>query len=195
VEFFQHRGYVVIDCIRKRIWQNTNVESWYAQNVLMFVKKDNLANYPSLKREFENTTISQLSLVHPRKYLSLVHWIERLYLAVHDIEAAIPAEDAFILVDDEHFGVLLSGGRRTIPFLEREGRHAGPPPNDEKAIQEVERLRQSGAKFIVFAWPAFWWLDHYQGFSQYLRSHFHCTLDNERVVSFDMRRDSAPSSS
>src|SRR6266498_3185356 len=125
MEFFQDRGYIVIDCIRKRIWQNPNVESWYAQNVLMFVQKGYLDTHLLLKKEFENTAICQLSIVHPRKYLALVHWIERLYLAARDIAAVIPEEDAFILVDDENFGSLLTAGRRTIPVVEREGRCAG----------------------------------------------------------------------
>jgi SAM-dependent methyltransferase len=192
VKFFQHKGYLVIDCIRKRIWQNANVEWWYAQNVLLFVRTDHLDRHLLLKKEFENTTLSQLSIVHPRKYLDLVRWIDRMYLAAHDIAATVPAGDAFILVDDEHFGGLVTSGRRTIPFLEREGRYGGSPPNDETAIREVERLRQSGANFIVFAWPAFWWLDCYKGFNQYLRSLFRCTLENERLVAFDMRRDSDP---
>jgi SAM-dependent methyltransferase len=192
MEFFQHRGYVVIDCIRKRIWQNTNVESWYAQNVLMFVQKGYLDTHPLLKNEFENTAISQLSIVHPRKYLSLVHWIERLYLAARDIVGVIPAKDTFILVDDENFGSLLTGGRYTTPFLERDGRYAGPPPNDDTAIQEVERLRRSEANFLVFAWPAFWWLDYYKVFRDYLISNFHCVLRNDRVVVFNLK--SAPTS-
>jgi SAM-dependent methyltransferase len=195
LELFEHRGYVVIDCIRKRVWQNPNVEPWYAQNALMFVQKDHLEARPLLKRESENTAISQLSIVHPRKYLTLVQWIERLYLAVRDIAAVIPAEDAFILLDEKHFGSLLTAGRRTIPFLDREGQYGGPPPNDETAIQEIERLRRLGANFIVLEWPEFWWLDHYGVFNQYIRSNFPCALDNERIVVFDMRPNSKPLSS
>jgi len=195
LEHFQHRGYVVIDCIRKRVWKNPNVEWWYAQNVLMFVQRDHLDARPLLRREFENTAISQLSIIHPRKYLDSVDWVARLYLAVRDIATVIPEEDAFILLDDEHFGGLLTAGRRTIPFLDREGQYGGRPPNDETAIQEIERLRRLGANFIVLAWPAFWWFDHYGVFNRYLRSNFPCALDNERIVVFDMRPNSNPLSS
>jgi SAM-dependent methyltransferase len=191
VEFFQYRGYVVIDCIRKRIWQNPNVESWYAQNVLVFVQKGYLDTHLLLKKEFENTAISQLSIVHPRKYLALVQWIERLYLAARDIAGVIPAKDEFILVDDENFGSLLSAGRRIIPFLEGGGLCMEPPPNDETAIQEVERLRRSGASFLVFAWPAFWWLDYYKVFRDYLISNFRCVLRNDRVVAFNLNSNPA----
>lgn len=186
LQFFEERGYVVVDCIRKTIWQNPNVEAWYAQNMLMFVRKDQLDTWPLLKREYENTAVSQLSIVHPKRYLTLVGWIERLYSASREIAAVIPANDTFILVDDEHFGTLLSAGRRTMPFLMREGPSTEPPPGDEGAIGELDRLRRSGASFIVFAWPAFWWLEHYRIFERHLRS-YPRALDNERLVVFDLR--------
>jgi len=76
VKYFQQKGYVVIDCIREKIWQNTNVEMWYAQNILMFVRQNYLENYPLLKKMVENTVTSQLSIVHPRRYLALQEkWI------------------------------------------------------------------------------------------------------------------------
>ena len=37
--YFQERGYVAIDCIRDKIWQDDNVEFWYARNILIFVRK------------------------------------------------------------------------------------------------------------------------------------------------------------
>jgi hypothetical protein len=45
----------------------------------------------------------------------------------------------------------------------------------------------AGAGFIVFAWPAFWWLDHYAGLHRHLRAHFRCVLENDRLVVFDLR--------
>lgn len=71
VKYFQQKEYVVIDCIREKVWQNNNVEMWYAQNILMFVRQDYLKSHPLLKKAVENTAISQLSIVHPKKYLAL----------------------------------------------------------------------------------------------------------------------------
>ncbi|MCK5612377.1 methyltransferase domain-containing protein, partial [Candidatus Pacearchaeota archaeon] len=68
-KLFQNKEYVAIDCIRKKIWQNENVEWWYAQNILLFVKSDVLEKYPKLKKEFEDTNFAQLSIVHPKRYL------------------------------------------------------------------------------------------------------------------------------
>jgi SAM-dependent methyltransferase len=69
VRLFEEHGYVVIDAIRKRIWQNDDVEYWYAQNVLIFAKHDYVKSHPALKCEMLKTTVTQLSLVHPKMYL------------------------------------------------------------------------------------------------------------------------------
>lgn len=182
VEHFEQKGYEVIDSIRKRIWQNDKVEWWYAQNILMFAKRDYLERNLLLKSEWENTIPSQLSVVHPRKYLDMV----RLYMTIRDIAALFPQGETFILVDHEVFRNEVAGPK-ALPFLERAGQYWGPPPDDETAIRELERLRQSGAIFIVFAWPAFWWLDFYSELSRYLRSKFRCVLENERLIVFDLR--------
>jgi SAM-dependent methyltransferase len=68
---FQQHGYVPVDCVRPRVWQNDAVEHWYAQNTLLFVRKDLLDYNLSLKAEFDRTDLGQLSLVHPRQYLYL----------------------------------------------------------------------------------------------------------------------------
>lgn len=68
-EYFKERGYVAIDCIRKKIWQNYDVKSEYVQNTFIFGRRDYVESHPLLKREFENTNISQLAIVHPRQFL------------------------------------------------------------------------------------------------------------------------------
>jgi hypothetical protein len=113
---------------------------------------------------------------------------ERLYRIKQEIPALIPRWASFILVGGEQW---VSGetfaGRWHIPFLERDGEYWGKPEDDETAIRELERLREAGASFLVFAWPAFWWLDYYAEFHRYLRSHYCCTLENPRLVAFDLR--------
>jgi hypothetical protein len=76
---------------------------------------------------------------------------------------------------------------RVVPFTEKDGDYWGPPENDRAAIDELERLRRSGANFIVIGWPAFWWLDCYKSFNSYLRSGFRCILENSRVIAFDLK--------
>jgi glycosyltransferase involved in cell wall biosynthesis len=115
-------------------------------------------------------------------------WFHRLHLAIHEITALVPPGDTFILVDRNRWGTDdFVAGRRRLPFLEREGQYGGAPPDDGTALREFERLRESGATFIVFGWPAFWWLNDYLGLHHRLRSQFHCILENERLIVFDLR--------
>jgi hypothetical protein len=37
---------------------------------------------------------------------------------------------------------------------------------------------------MVFAWPAFWWLDHYSALGRHLRDHAHETLTTDRARVF-----------
>lgn len=74
VKIFQNKGYVAIDCIRNRVWENKRVEFWYAQNMLIFAKREYLELETGylLKQQFENTNTFQRSIVHPSKYLEVV---------------------------------------------------------------------------------------------------------------------------
>jgi hypothetical protein len=101
----------------------------------------------------------------------------------------IPPGDLFLLADEEEMRGELALGSQALPFLEQDGEYWGRPEDDTTAIHELERLRRAGAAFIVFAWPAFWWLDYYSRFHQYLRARFRCLLQNELLVVFDLRRD------
>jgi hypothetical protein len=114
-------------------------------------------------------------------------WCNRLERAIREIAEQVPPGHNFILVDQDEWG--MSEARNPpVPFLERDGKYWGRPPDDETAIRELERLRGAGASFIVFGWPAFWWLDDYQVFDDYLRSHYLCVLENERLVVFNLHR-------
>jgi hypothetical protein len=110
-----------------------------------------------------------------------------LRLTSQDIAGLIREGETFIWVDECQLGDIDIHGRRVVPFLERNGRYWGRPPDDQTAIRELERLRRLGANFIVFGWPAFWWLKWYHGLGEHLRSGFPCVLENERLVAFDLR--------
>ena len=116
-------------------------------------------------------------------------WPQRLLAARQDLTALIPAGGEFVLVNQNEWG---DGepvpGLRGIPFVERNGEYYGPPADDAEAIAELKRLRNAGASHVAFWWTAFWWLEDYAGFDRWLRDNFHCVLDNERLIVFDLRR-------
>jgi len=113
-------------------------------------------------------------------------WCFRLERAMQEIAAAVPPGETFILVDQDEWG-MSEASRPSIPFLERHGKYWGNPQDDETAIRELERLRKSGASFIVFGWPAFWWFDCYPGLHQFLRSQFRSVVETDCVTIFDLR--------
>ena len=119
---------------------------------------------------------------------SAARWAEQLQRATAEILEIVPPGSAFILVNDDQWGNEHEFvNRRVIPFLERDGRYWGPPENDATALSELERLRQAGAGYVIFAWPSFWWLDYYNGLRNHLQTKFPCLLANERVVVFNLK--------
>lgn len=66
IKIFSAREYMVIDCLRPRIWNDTEVEYWYAQNMFLFVNKRKLNQYPRLKNEIESMPYAR---IHPRAWL------------------------------------------------------------------------------------------------------------------------------
>lgn len=76
VRLFKEKEYVAIDCIRKRIWYNKKICSWYKQNILFFVKESYLPNNKILLKEYEQNNNTPLSLVHPEIYLRIARIIK-----------------------------------------------------------------------------------------------------------------------
>jgi len=114
-------------------------------------------------------------------------WMENSRLAIEELHELCPSEASLILVDQDELGYKENLQRTVLPFLERDERYWGMPQDETTAIDEFERLRQLGAKFIAFAWPAFWLLDWYPRFNAHLRARFPCVLQNDRLIAFDLR--------
>jgi hypothetical protein len=102
-----------------------------------------------------------------------------------EIRKSIPTEVKFILVDEEQIRST-SRLQNAIPFLERDGQFWGLPEDDRVAIDELERMRQAGARFLAFIRSTFWWLDHYQQFQKHLRSRYSCIREDDQLIVFDL---------
>jgi glycosyltransferase involved in cell wall biosynthesis len=111
----------------------------------------------------------------------------RIRQVAQELTAAIPPGRNFALVDEGALIDHIPPDRRATPFPDRDGQYCGPPADDTSAIEELERQRLSGTEFLVFAWPAFWWLDHYAGFGRYLRENSRHVLESDRLIVFDLR--------
>lgn len=82
VEKFKARGYIAIDCIRRRVWNDENVDPWYAQNTILFVHAEGCLGLmtPKLAKRLRQSAEGDeiLPLVHPRKWASLHNWISEV---------------------------------------------------------------------------------------------------------------------
>jgi hypothetical protein len=118
---------------------------------------------------------------------SQTDWYERCACLLIEMTRIVAPNRTVVLADDTQLGINANlMGRRVVPFLERDGQYNGQPADDATAMTELERLRDAGADYFACAWPSFWWLEHYRGFSAYLRSGFQCLVDNSELKVFDL---------
>lgn len=190
-EKFSTRGFAVVDHLRPLIWLDQRVQRYYRQNLLLFVNGDLVSN--GAVRGVEPAT--PLRLVHPEYFLEMAQryqdsveevWRLRSELVAREIRQLIPSGEALILVDQDQLGREVTQGYKVVRFPERDGEYWGPPADDATATAELLRLEESGSRFVVLAWPAFWWMEHYQGFSNHLNSEYRRLTANEHLIVFEM---------
>jgi SAM-dependent methyltransferase len=67
---FEEHGYVAVDCIRPRVWADPQVQWWYQQNLIVYVKR-NAAELP----ESDQGSDMPLRIVHPSAYTGLAYHV------------------------------------------------------------------------------------------------------------------------
>jgi len=85
---FREQGYVVVDCVRQKIWNETSIPVWYRQNILMFVKEDQVSRLKMDRSDPVNHSMA-LSVVHPELYLGKMNFKGGLKLIRRSIRARI----------------------------------------------------------------------------------------------------------
>jgi SAM-dependent methyltransferase len=166
-DLFAAEGYVCVDCLRPRIWADSEVSWWYAQNILLYIDETALSEYPALA-EFVVTTPA--CRVHPSLVEHNLHRL-RLQNALLEILEHAPAGSRVIVADDGQLserGPKLARDFLWIPFPEHDGEYWGAPQDGAAAIRELQRMRREGGNVLAIVWPAFWWMDHYQELAEYL---------------------------
>jgi 2-polyprenyl-3-methyl-5-hydroxy-6-metoxy-1,4-benzoquinol methylase len=193
-DLFEATGYVITRWLRKRMEINRteiDIPNWEIPEAVkeLLAADPEATTYQFIVRA--ERAIGAAALRPTRAELAAVaanhEWQNRILHSAHQIESILQSGEKFILVDENQFGSDFLAGRQPVPFLERDGNYWGPPPDDATAIQEFERLRRTGAGFIVIGWPAFWWLDHYPEWHRHLRATFRLALENDNLVVFDLR--------
>jgi SAM-dependent methyltransferase len=62
---FSKEGFETVDFIRREIWNLPEVEYWYKQNILLFIRKEKLNEFPYLKINSEKVDKLYLTRIHP----------------------------------------------------------------------------------------------------------------------------------
>lgn len=116
-----------------------------------------------------------------------VTWIERLDEAIIEFQAAVPAVASYILIDENCLaGSALDVSGRTHRIVEHNGEYWGSPQDSNQAIEELEALRHVGVTYLVLTWNCQWWLDHYEGFAEYLASRYKRVYSGKHLGVFDL---------
>lgn len=93
VKYFDARGYIAVDCIRKKIWLNEKVMWCYSQGILIFVKKEVLKDYLLLENQNLQSNLPQLDVIHPKCYLKLVKRLNtknKLEISLSKVMSSLP---------------------------------------------------------------------------------------------------------
>ena len=110
---------------------------------------------------------------------------EQLILRVRTlVEATLPKGALALVVSKGDEQLLAFGRRKAWHFLRNEqGVYAGHHPADSaSAIAALKRCRAAGAAYLVIPQVAFWWLDHYVAFREYLDRHGRLVVRDERTA-------------
>jgi hypothetical protein len=73
-DLFAKRGYVVIDALRPRIWEDSRVAWWYRQNMMIYVHEEQLERRPKLEALRHCQPARPLPLIHPEMLKEVLEW-------------------------------------------------------------------------------------------------------------------------
>ena len=73
-DLFTQFGYLVIDALRFEIWEDARVDWWYRQNIMLYVRSDQLSRRPELEALRRISPEKPLPLIHPEMFTELLRW-------------------------------------------------------------------------------------------------------------------------
>jgi glycosyltransferase involved in cell wall biosynthesis len=119
---------------------------------------------------------AELGLEHDVAVWRERSWPMRSRRALDEVAEVVPRDAAWALAD---------GGRLGMPSAPEGDALAFPAdPPDELALDELNRMREAGARFLVVAWPSFGWLERVPLFAARLRRRHRLVRATDRVLVF-----------
>ena len=84
------------------------------------------------------------------------------------LQQIAPPGATLVAADNGDPTIFYYAERKGWHFTENGGIYYGEPRDSRQGITDLERLRKSGATFLVFTSDTAWWLDYYQELGQYV---------------------------
>lgn len=109
-------------------------------------------------------------------------WVHRIRSGAETICDCVPEGEGLVLVDSDAWAT--NGairGRRCFAFTERNGMFWGLPACDPDAIEELERHRQAGARFLCIVWDHLWILEAYPGLAAHVEEQYPRIVEDRNV--------------
>jgi len=135
----------------------------------------------------ERYLVSQGTIVDRREW-ERHGWAPRLRRAVSTIEATVPAEARYLLIDDDGWSLSSDPATRAIPCPEMGGIFWGQPADDIQLIDEFAAKWRAGVRWVAVGWTSFWWRETYAQAFAWLASHS-TVVESDDVVIFRMGED------
>jgi len=103
-------------------------------------------------------------------------WWHAVATALAEIVRVTPGGAPIALAEDGQWAIDdASTASRVVLLPALSESYAGPPADDVSARAMLARVRQHGIRYVAVGWPAFWWLDTYEGLAESLTREWRCT--------------------
>jgi glycosyltransferase involved in cell wall biosynthesis len=116
------------------------------------------------------------------RYLELKAELQRV------VREHVPREEVLVVVSKGDEDLLKLHDGPAWHFPQGSGRqYAGYYPADSsEAIRHLDSLREQGGRFLLFPQTAFWWLEYYVEFNDYLRGQYRLAHSGEACRMFEL---------
>jgi hypothetical protein len=74
---FLENEFVAVDYLRPLIWYNEQIDWWYRQNIMLFIKRSMLDSFPELENAAGNTDVERLLRIQPWLYMYKQEYVQK----------------------------------------------------------------------------------------------------------------------
>ncbi len=114
-------------------------------------------------------------------------WREHEQAAIDEIRSVLGERNSFVLIDADCWDPALVDELPATSFSAASHDGGSSPASGTQAVETIEKTRKSGCRYLVIAWPAFWWLDFYPELEEYVASAASCVFRNSHIWIYDLQ--------